>query len=57
MGMILVTGVGGGVRVGCGWTHTADVGALAEPGGVGGRVGFVSRALHHRRRVDAGFDA
>ena len=22
-----------------------------------GRVGFVSRALHHRRRVDAGFDA
>ena len=56
MGMILVT-VGGGVRVGCGWTHPADVGALAEPGGVGGRVGFVSRALHHRRRVDAGFDA
>ena len=59
MGMILVTAsvavfvwaVVGLIR------PTADVGALAEPGGVGWRVGFVSRALHHRWRVDAGFDA
>ena len=32
-------GVGGGVRVGCGWTHPADVGALAGPGGGGGAAG------------------
>ena len=35
MGMILVTGVGGGVRVGCGWTHPGRILASAEEGCTG----------------------